>query len=671
MKDIPEVVCEEFPDLKIQDYTITGVIGEGGQGVVLELEKDGVVYTGKVVHRNWSLTPWIDDLRGLRRGVELSEALDHESIQKVTEVIDEKEKRRFTVVKKYAEGRSLREVLDTERTIPVERLVDILDKTLDALAYLHDASKHPSVNAVFHRDIKPDHIIVRDDGHITLIDLDTAKPSGGRTTQYTAAGTAIYSAPESLLGMNDARSDLYSLGFVAVQALLGEIPEDLSDSRLSSRKAYKLPHSVPERVRTIIERMVLADPDARFQSAVAVREALGRCLEEKVEVTVNENSLQDLAKRRDLAQTSYDSNKHTFLASGLVTLMGMITFYGGTFETGAQHQFMEALGLFLSAVSLPVNVSSGLKTLFKRNDIRKIERDIARLKGKVQTPGVLTRVLRKMEGWESATDPGYGLVAGIALSDNNPSAHIETVRIAVHSQDEETRSLAIEMVGVYERDHDFSNSYPCRIGLTKVPGYSQLKRGQERRQALEVLCEARDVGTWQLRTADLHTIARYDPDLRVKVLAEEMAQCYERDRDFSRTAPFIRRVIDDYATTLFSMPLTRMDEHMYAVARDRYRAYIIERGLAPETSFFEPGADPHEHMHARLAFAEAFPEHPVYLAYRKREETQIFPVSGSEGEYDVEQVRHGVIMRPKVSEPGQGENVDPKKPVRTKRVTLF
>ena len=307
MKDIPEAVREEFPDLCIKDYTITGVIGEGGQGVVLQLEKDGVVYTGKVVHRTWSLTPWIEDLKGLRRGVELSEALNHPSIQKVNEVIDEKEKRRFTVVKEYAPGRSLREILDVEHNVPPERLVEILDKTLDALAYLHDASQHPSVKAVFHRDIKPEHIIVRDDGHITLIDLDSAKPSGGRTTQYTAAGTRIYSAPESLLGTNDARSDLYSLGFVAAEALLGEVPEELSDSRLLSRRAYNLPHSIPEKLRTVVDRMVLAEPEQRFQNALDVRSALGKCLEKELEAPVAVND--ELAElKREYVVLEEESN---------------------------------------------------------------------------------------------------------------------------------------------------------------------------------------------------------------------------------------------------------------------------------------------------------------------------------------------------------------------------
>ncbi len=770
MKNIPAAVREEFPDLHIKDYTITGVVGEGGQGVVLQLEKGGATYTGKVVHRNWSLAEHIPALRGLQRGVELSQQLNHPSIQQVTEVIDEVEKRRFIVVKPYVQGRSLREMIDAERVIPPERLLDILDKTLTALEYLHSPGQHPSLpEAVYHRDVKPEHIIVADDGSVTLIDLDTAKPSGGKTTQLTAAGTRIYAAPEALLGTNDARSDVYSLGFVAVEALLGKVPVELSDSRFPWRGAYTLPPYVPEELRRVVDRMVVADPDQRWQSAAEVRNALS--LEEKVDLVIGKE-LAVFKERKELLRTAINRN---YSIQAIVSTTGLITlglsgyFYylgdlpvaiglgiGGVVWTGLiqasfhsmrkdfkkEHDVLDYnikvleagdelqalkrwsdlehiaknesyspafLSLIVSAVStlfywalggddpfsIPIiitgitGIGGGAMALngFRHGRKEKLlEQRIDVLEGElasahtlvdyqtpavehqaaksllvpraeerlpyavVEKPGIFTRIVRKMEGWESATDPGYEIIAGIALSDNNPSAHIKTVRIATHSRDEETRSLAQEMVTVYGKDNDFSNSYPCKIGPTKVPGYAQHKRGQERLRALEVLCEARDIGTWQLNTADLYTIARYDPSPEVKKLAEEMVQCYENDRDFSRTKPFVRRVIDEYATTLFSMAVTPIDEHMYTVMRDRYKIYLVDRGLARANTFADYQASHDAHMHARLAFIDTFPNHPMCL--RVRELTQVFPVTQLErkAKYDVKTVPYGIVMTPKVAD---------------------
>src|SRR3989338_5079565 len=349
---LPEKVLELFPEKTIGHYAITGVIGEGGQGVVLQLEnEDGVLHTGKVVQRRFSLSPYIESLQGLRRAIDISKHLDHAGIQKVEEVVEDPEKNLFVVVKKYAEGRSLREMLDSSptHTLVIEQLEGILDKTLDALQYLHTAAAHPSLpEPIYHRDIKPENIIVADDGNVTLIDLDTAK-ANTKTTRMTVAGTKIYAAPEALLGSNDARSDLYSLGFVAVEALLGEIPEELSDSRLPYCPAYTLPEVIPEKFRKIVDRMLHQDPAQRWQSAGDVRSALGKSLEAEIVV---QDDLAELKRSYEVSKKGLRYHNIMRPLGSLYTLVPFsfagISYYSGELIMG---RIFGLVGLVLVAVT--------------------------------------------------------------------------------------------------------------------------------------------------------------------------------------------------------------------------------------------------------------------------------------------------------------------------------
>ena len=284
-----DAIREIFPDLKIIGYDITSVIGEGGQGLTLGLEKDGIQYTGKVINKRLSLTPYIEELRDLRRGVDIVQQLNHPSIQGVTEVIDFSDESRFVIVKPYVKGKSLQEILD-ERRLSLEELTPILDGTLDALEYLHDPRQHLALGEVYHRDIKPGNIIIGDDGKVTLIDLDTAKTSNDGTTRMTAVGTKNYSAIEALVGSYNNTCDLYSLGFVAIEALLGSIPKELADSRINA-KSYKLPSIGNKKVAVVLEKMVRKNSEQRFQSATEVRKALGDFLE--IIVAKNELTTED------------------------------------------------------------------------------------------------------------------------------------------------------------------------------------------------------------------------------------------------------------------------------------------------------------------------------------------------------------------------------------------
>lgn len=159
--------------------------------------------------------------------------------------------------------------------VPLEKLLPIIDQAALALAYAHDASKHPNVGVVYHRDIKSEHVIVDDNGKVVLIDWDVSKSKSVGTTAYTAkgAGTRNYQTVEAMLGHNSEDDELYALGFVFAEAALGEIPQELALSR--GGKPYSFPDWIPEPVRKVFEKAVHPKESERYHNTTEFRMDLG------------------------------------------------------------------------------------------------------------------------------------------------------------------------------------------------------------------------------------------------------------------------------------------------------------------------------------------------------------------------------------------------------------
>src|SRR5688500_20307492 len=120
-------------------------------------------------------------------------------------------------------GETLRARLERERQLPIEDAVRIAREVADALGYAHG-------HGVIHRDIKPENILLQG-GHALVADFGIAlavqQAGGSRLTQTgLSLGTPQYMSPEQAMGERtiDARSDLYALGAVTYEMLVGEPP---------------------------------------------------------------------------------------------------------------------------------------------------------------------------------------------------------------------------------------------------------------------------------------------------------------------------------------------------------------------------------------------------------------------------------------------------------------
>jgi serine/threonine protein kinase len=185
------------------------------------------------------------------------------------------------MVMELVEGDSLKTRLTDYRTrgsrLPGGEAVRIVLDALDGLEYAHRAG-------IVHRDIKPANILLTGDGTAVLSDFGIAQVAGG--TQYTTSGammgTLQYMAPEQGLARGDVRSDIYSMGIVLYEMLVGEPPFD-ADTPLAillkhMNDPLPIPREknpeIPEPLERVLLKTLAKQPADRYSSAKEMARAL-------------------------------------------------------------------------------------------------------------------------------------------------------------------------------------------------------------------------------------------------------------------------------------------------------------------------------------------------------------------------------------------------------------
>ena len=122
----------------------------------------------------------------------------------------------------YVPSRTLRDVLGERGRLSVPEALTVIDPVLQALAAAH-------ADSVVHRDVKPENVLIGDDGHVYVTDFGLARATNSASTQHATAGmllgTVAYLSPEQVSpGVSDERSDVYSAGVVMFEMLTGSPP---------------------------------------------------------------------------------------------------------------------------------------------------------------------------------------------------------------------------------------------------------------------------------------------------------------------------------------------------------------------------------------------------------------------------------------------------------------
>jgi serine/threonine protein kinase/beta-lactam-binding protein with PASTA domain len=174
----------------------------------------------------------------------------------------------------YVPGRTLRDILRDRGRLPAREALEILIPVLAALGAAHQAG-------MVHRDVKPENVLMTDDGRVKVVDFGLARAieATNQTRTGVMIGTIAYMSPEQVMtGGADVRSDVYAAGIVLFELVTGEQPYD-GETPMSV--AYRHVHDtvpppssvtpdVPPLIDTLVAHATAREPDDRPKDATAM-----------------------------------------------------------------------------------------------------------------------------------------------------------------------------------------------------------------------------------------------------------------------------------------------------------------------------------------------------------------------------------------------------------------
>lgn len=271
-------------------YLLQEVVGVGGMGRVYKAEQStlGRTVAVKVIHPHL-----LGDEQTVARFYQEARASSRLNHPNSVSIIDfgRTDDGILYLAMEFLSGKDLALVMHEEGPLPVERACNILIHTLDALGEAHELG-------IVHRDLKPENIILRPlrlgEDLVKVVDFGLATIVGKEssiTKPGLVCGTPDYMSPEQGRGdAIDGRGDLYSLGVVLFELLVGHLPYiDDTPTRVVLRHIndpipdprHASPNrNIPDSLAEVTMKALAKDPNDRFQVAREMQDALRRVLEE-------------------------------------------------------------------------------------------------------------------------------------------------------------------------------------------------------------------------------------------------------------------------------------------------------------------------------------------------------------------------------------------------------
>lgn len=250
-------------------YRLMEQIGMGGMAIVWKAidMNTGHNVAVKVLRPEYSRD--VEFVSRFQREAEAASKMTHHNIVNLLDVgMDGDE--RFLVME-YVEGKTLKDIIRDRGRLPAPVACQIAVRILSALGHAHH-------NGIIHRDIKPQNILLHNDGHVKVADFGIARIADSTTLTKSdnVMGSVHYFSPEQAKGLSaDATSDIYSVGIVLYEMLTGHVPYDADNPyAVAMQHVHGTPEpiqrsapDVPPAVVRVVMRAMEKDPAARYQSA--------------------------------------------------------------------------------------------------------------------------------------------------------------------------------------------------------------------------------------------------------------------------------------------------------------------------------------------------------------------------------------------------------------------
>ena len=287
---------------KINDrYQIIRTIGEGGMANVYLahdtiLDRDVAV---KILRGDLA-----DDekfVRRFQREAISASSLSHPNIVEMYDVGEDDGQ--YYIVMEYVEGKTLKSLIKRRGALTLPEVIDIMLQLTSAVACAHDSY-------IIHRDIKPQNVLIKEDGTVKITDFGIAMAlnSNELTQTNSVMGSVHYLPPEQANGSGATiKSDIYSLGILMFELLTGKLPfkgENAVEIAIKQMRE-KIPSvceinpDIPQSIENVILKACAKNPKNRYDNVLEMHDDIKTALDEerkdekRITYRYSENDLEE------------------------------------------------------------------------------------------------------------------------------------------------------------------------------------------------------------------------------------------------------------------------------------------------------------------------------------------------------------------------------------------
>jgi serine/threonine-protein kinase len=291
---------------------IIGKLAEGGMGAIYLAQQEGAAgfrktVAVKTIRRELTKR---DDTKMMFVGeAKLSADLIHENILQIYQF--GKSKTGYFIVMEYVVGKNveklIRDLKKINKPIPPDLGAFVISRVCRALQYAHQKRDYKGNPLdIVHRDVTPSNVMISYGGVVKLMDFGISKAMTQNMPDETETvmGKFPYMSPEQAMFQGtDGRSDIFSLGLVAFELLTGKMVYRVQDidTLIEKMEKYRIPSArkinpdIPEELDGILSKAMEMDPDARYQTARDMGQALEHFMYDKGYGPTNEKLADFLA----------------------------------------------------------------------------------------------------------------------------------------------------------------------------------------------------------------------------------------------------------------------------------------------------------------------------------------------------------------------------------------